>query len=72
MSEDSAYTAAEELINLRTLKESDLLENELSAPLTNSAIQDKAAQLYIASVRDSNRDKKLHNEIQNQTNLSDS
>lgn len=58
MTEEDAYTTAHDIINLRT-DDANMSADDLSSPLSNSSIQNESARLYLASVRDSERDKKL-------------
>lgn len=57
MSEEEAYNAADRELHLPQVSEGHA-EN-LHGPLQNSAVTDEVARLYLASVRDSQRDQKL-------------
>lgn len=67
ISEDMAYKEALDIINLKTIDHSEVLDSDLTGPLTNANVSDKTAQVYLASVRDANRDKKLFEELHSQT-----
>lgn len=59
MAEEEAYNAADRVLNVDNAEVGQ--DEELYGPLANQAVQDEAARLYLASVKDSQRDQKqLH------------
>lgn len=63
MSEKEAYKKADEMINERKLNVDVLFSDDLSGPLSDAAIENESARIYLASVKDSERDKRLHKAI---------
>lgn len=59
LSEEEAYNAANRILN-HPNSEADHAEDDLYGPLSNPAITNESARLYLASVKDSQRDKALH------------
>lgn len=62
MSEDDAYQATMESINIRHF-DSSTAEDDLYGPLTSSSSDNEAVRLYNASVADSERDIKLRKDF---------
>lgn len=60
LSEEEAYKLAEETIQKRKTDGEALLADNFSGPLRDSSIADETSRLYLASVRDSERDQKIY------------
>lgn len=56
MPEEEAYNAADRVLNVETAQVGE--NGDLYGPLVNQAVQDETARLYLASLKDSQRDQK--------------
>lgn len=65
MAEEEAYNSAYRVINVDAIQDGE--KEEVYGPLVNQAVQDEAARLYVASVRDSMRDQKHFRALLKQT-----
>lgn len=63
LSEEEAYKSAEEIIRKKKADADVLLADKLSGPLGDSSIADETSRLYLASVKDSERDRKIYESL---------
>lgn len=62
LAEDDAYAAADRILNAAVL-ESNRISDDLNGPLSNPAVKDDASRLFLASLKDSQRDQALHSAL---------
>lgn len=67
LSERDAYKEAEEAFQVRDDVVQKLPTDDMASPLSDPSVEDEAGRLYLASVRDSERDQKLFEAIQEPT-----
>lgn len=67
ISEEEAYSIAKDMVNLNTVDTKADRGSDFYGPLSDPTIENETARLYLASVKDSERDKQLYDTICNQS-----
>lgn len=67
LSEEDAYKVADEMISNRQVDFDALCGDDLSGPLGDVTVENDSARVYLASVKDSQRDKRLLKAISDDT-----
>lgn len=60
LSEEDAYKRAEEIVHKSNVDTDTLVSDDVTGPLEDPSIFDETSRLYLASVKDSQRDRKLY------------
>lgn len=70
MSEQNAYKAARDIVSHQGIDSDLMFQDDLYGPLSDSNILNETARLYLASVKDAKRDKKMYNAMLEQLSIS--
>lgn len=71
LDEDEAYRSAERILKDEAVRMEDILRSKASLSLIDPSLSDETERLYLASVKDSQRDKALHGALMTESHGKD-